>query len=172
MTDAPPKKEITKAFLFLVAPIAIIAIGIVLFYSGVFKHHDFLEVVNAGADTEITAILETDGKAHALEAETRNGKAIFKSPTQEPSIPYEINITLHKDAIYRDVRMSVSGAKVHLVAEGFTPKGSFSWQDQDDLHFDWSGRIELQQDLAGHKGPICFDAVPISICHTIPKVSR
>ena len=171
MTDALHKKSAAKIILILTALIAAIGAGC-LVYARAVRGHDFIRITGADTAMEISVVLEEASKALALEATAKDGETVFNLDDRKATPPYDAIVTLRKDGIYRDVRFSVGGNEAFVVAEGFSPKGPLSWNGQDDLHFDWSGRIELRGDLDDIKGPLCLDADGMNICHTAVKAVR
>jgi hypothetical protein len=167
--NAKTKKIIAYGTISLLGAIALLAAIFFLRSSSDYA----LSLNGISEEASITAqITQKDGVSSLASSERK--KFHYKSPSLT-SGNYILAASIKENESYRDIRFSMDRARHTIIisASGFKPQESFSVkienaQSIDDLHFDWSGRLEINQTLPAkmRQGAICLkSASGFSACH-------
>lgn len=137
--------------------------------------HDFLSVAGLQDKAKIRVSVEQGGKQIALTAHDDHS---FAAP-EILNDNYKISATLQSDSKYQDLQIIVGPSTVKIITTGLNPSNTIQLQSngitiQSGLHPDWSGKIELSQDLTPKNNSVlCLIAEnDFTLCHALRKGGR
>lgn len=168
--NADNKKKIAFAVTGIFGLGGLIAITLLLSNN----QNQFLTLSGLDEKSSAHVQLEHSGGRENLVPENDNGFDYARPAVLAGN--YIISATIESDGLYKDIRFGVdrNTQKIIITARGFKPKEALhidgaGASDLAGLHFDWAGRIEIDQPLLPKKSgnPICLKTQSgFSVCHS------
>ncbi len=165
------RKDRAKKIAFGACCLTLIGAGIFIFTFINNSRHDYLTISGLDGKASVDITLEQKGGTRTLTPKYEDRAFYLPSIDNLPEGDYILTATMQDGGKYKDVRFLVNRGKGHvsIIASGFTPKESLSFGQKSGLHFDWNGRIELEQSFSSrNNGAICLETNEgLNICHIV-----
>jgi hypothetical protein len=144
-----------------------------------FQSPAFLSFSGTPPQTSYSVTLQQGKEVHSL-SPSRDKNNFYANKTFSPDRSYRILASLQDDRGYRDITLIRDADKnlLQFQASGFEPGDILAVTENGDrywneLHFDWSGRIELEIPLPATASEICFKTESFfSLCHDVSEGAK